>query len=434
MGVNNLLAQLKKLYPKNFSHSYFGMYDALYIEMNPILHKVLRTKNTSQTLVLQTFLNDVKDYLESILKHFLAKRVVCIFDGFASNSKLKEQTNRKKDVLELTSAVNIAHIAPNTKTMIEVEKSVNDVLESTRALFLLHKYEFEIISSNVIGEGEIKLMNHLNTHYEIGKKMAILSVDSDLILLSILSRAQSDITIIFQAKRGSELMLDVKGLCDNIKSTLLNNIRKNPIEYLNKKRTLSNEFLAKIDDRRLLLDYSTVCLFRGNDYLPSLYGSGYLKDFDIYSQAFIYRNLCQDPNIKYLCGLDLIGNVYENSINKAFFETYIWLYQQTINDTFVLYKNVVSTLDKNLIINYIEGLNWCMNLYLNCVYTDFEYECTAKFQNGTSDSINATFICSQFSCLGLEPIIKNKKVTLNIPDESVLRKKHFSDEWIKILY
>jgi hypothetical protein len=311
MGIKNFHKWLKSNIPDIFTTE-LKKYDNIYFDMNACLHLCSYKCNTEDKLI-----KNVSNYIKfMLLKITPLKTVTMVSDGSAPMAKLLLQRKRR---LELSRKIDINSVnpllfTPGTKFMLNLEKLFEKLINEIKEI-----YGVEIILDfNTPGEGEVKIINHIDKK-DNNETHIIISNDADSIVLANLSKNYNMIDIAIKIGNTMEII----------------NIKK-----------ISEKFKYKDD-------FSFLALLNGNDYLPKLGYCNFDKIIDSYK----------------VLNKQIIIN---NTINNKAFKSLIEIIIQKINKGFL--KNYkIKNYESKVYGNYVEGLHWCYATYKNsnCISYDF---------------------------------------------------------------
>jgi len=416
MGIPFFFAQIIKQYPNILLNNNLSKCNRLFIDFNACIHNVSA----------QVISNNPKDYtnldiFNEVIKYTLKIVNICKpsdllylgVDGVANFAKIQQQRRRrylsayrntlindfkKKNGLAFSNWDSNA-ITPGTSFMIELDSFLNNYFKE-------NKFPFKVILSghNQKGEGEHKIIKYIKDNSSSSNENftdIILGLDADLIMLALGCN-----------KSNIYLMREY----DDDKNQ--KNVTKQFVfKYLNidKLRISISQYLYKNDDILYMYDYIFICMFCGNDFLPSLsflkLKNGALDILcDIYKQVFekLQEHLVQNINGKYIINheflvkmLDLFSKIEDNCMkdaieqhkniifnpNKKFntkIEKFIYEYENfplinkfpdvinpnidsnwRLNYYHYLFGSHTTDIMKNSTMNYIEGLLWTANYYFN---------------------------------------------------------------------
>jgi hypothetical protein len=331
MGIDNFHSWLKTEYTDCFVPcDSQNIYDYIYIDVNHLLHHSMNGSSTEEQFIEKLYAS-----LDLLFCNFLAtKKVIIAIDGTSPYSKILLQRKRrlmginKLDMSKLSSI----QLTPGTELTKKINVHLKNYIDKMEQKYLYLDVKFEYISSFVPDEGEIKIFKKMieygsddnyKTHLVVGN-------DADLIVLAVSVKNIQNINILIRHQKATEL-LSVNRLIDKFCKKI-----SNPIVSKNTMRS----------------DFAIISLMLGNDYLPKLkfikYESIWKSYFETKAQL-ITNNIFNKEVL-----MDFTSNLINNIIRKKFNpETY----------------------DKHMVINYLEGLLWCLDMYETgeCSMYDYTY-------------------------------------------------------------
>ena len=335
MGIDNFHNWLKDKYKNCFSKSNSkSKFDYIYIDINHLLHNSMSGIKSEEEFVTRLYKS-----LDLLFCNFLAtKKVIIAIDGTSPYSKIILQRKRrsqglvKLDVNKLTSI----YLTPGTEFMLKVNNYIEEYIKRITKKYQYVNVNFEFISSDIPDEGEIKIFKKMiqhnkedpfNTHLVIGN-------DADLVVLAVALKYTPNIHILVRHQGATEI-LSVDKMIQN---------------FCNK---ISNLVISRNDWRS---DFTLISLMMGNDYLPKL---NYIKYDSIWKTYFSTVDKTKTT---------LISNKhFSETVIKIFFSTLI----NNISKQFQKFNQNKYNEDK--VVNYLEGLLWCLNMYETGVCPMYDY-------------------------------------------------------------
>ena len=333
MGVPSLFAWWVEHYLPNILLSNFimrGQRKILYLDFNGLIHPAVR----NEIIEFSTMITSVTVYLEKVFNSVKPDELYIAVDGVAPAAKMKQQQDRryksakeakfmhdisikyKKPVREIPVDFNM--ISPGTQFMFDLHKHLN--------LFISEKcskgkdwenIKVTLNGADVPGEGEHKIMAEIRTREALNlhETSIIYGLDADLIFLSLLNCPNAflmrenvqfknrDKTDYFDTEKFPFVYLDVKELKTIIVETL------SPKTHIDKlvKKGFKNDIIHESDidllclrhswfsdtaenHKRLIVDYTFICFFLGNDFLPHLPGLK-IKNGSLNEILIIYKKI-----------------------------------------------------------------------------------------------------------------------------------------------
>ena len=255
--------------------------DNLYLDLNCAIHyccrEVLKNEKfslTKQNDIENKMIQFVIQYIEILVEYSKPKKLLYIaIDGPAPKAKLNQQRMRRfkkfydkktsdklknkfKEEINEDSEWDTNAITPGTLFMDKLSKKL-------KSYFINRKIIKVIISdSNIPGEGEHKLLNHLKNNYVSDETNIIYGLDPDLIMLCLIANKPNIYllreTVEFNNKIHVEgynfLYLNI----DNLKTNLLIEIESR----------LGNVLLNEEQKNKIVYDYIFLSFILGNDFIP----------------------------------------------------------------------------------------------------------------------------------------------------------------------
>jgi 5'-3' exonuclease len=241
------------------------IYDAFHsLEKKEIYHS-MNISDIEKNIIEEVVLN-IKKYI-----HFInpSTTIYIAFDGVAPFAKMEQQRTRRyksqylSDLSFMTkkSRWNTASITPGTDFMNNLSVQISQEFMNKEASFGVK--HIVVSGSNVPGEGEHKMYEHLRSTANLDDNIAIYGLDSDLIMLSVFHSIYSKNIYIFR---------EAPVFGDTNKQKYSNNADSKLPLFLNVNklmRSISMEMdCANYYDKYRVFDYVFLCFFLGNDFLP----------------------------------------------------------------------------------------------------------------------------------------------------------------------
>lgn len=266
----------------------------LFLDFNGAIHPAVKA---DPQLLLDNMPAAVCMYLDNLINQCQPTEVYIAIDGVAPRAKMEQQRERRyksamesnylrdlalrtgREALLRKEPVDFNMISPGTKFM--------DDLHEKLIVHIKEKYTKMIVTlngANVAGEGEHKIMDEIRKRNDSeisGNQYIVYGLDADLIFLSMLNKPS-----IFLMREASQFertetigpnfrYFDVGGLTNIIMSFLDPNVL---IEDLHKYGIANAVGGREVGPRpkmlhikkRTLLDYTYLCFFLGNDFIPRL--------------------------------------------------------------------------------------------------------------------------------------------------------------------
>jgi 5'-3' exonuclease len=161
-----------------------------------------------------------------------------------------------------TNVWNTSHITPGTKFMQKLSKQIS-------AYYFLNKNVI-VSGSNDIGEGEQKIFQYIRTHNYGNNYIALYGLDADLIMLSLFHFKLTKNIYIFREepefKQKKQTNKTITISTPPLPIPIQSNMLFIDIELLS--NSVLNEMKCKYNNKQRIYDYIFLCLFFGNDFLP----------------------------------------------------------------------------------------------------------------------------------------------------------------------
>jgi len=411
MGIPAYFSYIVKNHP-NILKKYTDFLDLhkiqnFYLDSNSIIYDCLRNiefkdKKSFETQMISDVCDKILEYI-NIIKP--TNTIFIAFDGVAPLAKMNQQKNRRwkshfeKDILkqigcESSEKWDKTAITPGTKFMTKLNNYIQKFFKNPEKF---NVNNIIISNSNIPGEGEHKLFDHIKHNPDKQAKNVVYGLDADLIMLSINHLPVSEFIYLFRETPEFIKSID-KSLNPNENYIL-------DIPLLATSLTLDLNNYKPVQNKKKLYDYIFICFLLGNDFLPhfpaiNIRTNGIEKIMSAYKST-ISKNLTDGNNInwnqlrkiiQYLADneLDYIKKEYryrekrqsrtlpnknkEEKMKKYLLtpiynrdkEIYInpsedfWeeRYYSTLFHIHPSKDNI-----KAICINYLEGLEWCMKYY-----------------------------------------------------------------------
>lgn len=360
MGIDNFHSWLKSNYKSCFFNCQSkNKFDYIYIDINHLLHNAINgVKNE------QEFIDKLYKSLDILFCNFLpTKKVIIGIDGPSPYSKIILQRKRRLQSLSTLDVDKISSIllTPGTEFMEKVNKNIKIYIEKMETRYKYINITFEYLSTDIPDEGELKIFNKMidNSKLDPFTSHLVIGNDADLVVLAIALKSVPNISILIRHQGCSELLsIDklINKFCTKIPSLII----------------------CKNDWR---LDFTTISLMMGNDYLPKL---NYIKYESVWKSYFSTINDTKQT---------LISNgKFNKSVLQLFFSKLVG------NLSLKFQKFNENTYNKDVVVNYLEGILWCLNMYQNgkCPMYDYIYKFKSSpaptdidyFLTNTNENIN----------------------------------------------
>jgi hypothetical protein len=322
-----------------------------------------------------------KYILEYIINHIniyqvdLIKTIYIVFDGIPTMAKIIEQKKRKyqryiKDIQKQQIFESESKLFDSNRILFEENKisisipsldEINKLISSDDFKISLKNLcpnliSYEISFTNENGEGETKMISHINLHKKLGS-YTIFSPDSDLIILCMIQQnlfSKIDTNTTFSIVRSVQSTYEIIKI-DEFNSNLF--------------KFISSEKNKDYDKFMIIRDISFLLTFFGNDFIPKIASLNMYNGINIicyiynkYLFQYCYTNkylLFEDKSQIKISYKNLSLILYELSLNenKLIYETY---YAKTYKN--FSYINKLFQLDNSLyfvdkIFSYMKNFN-----------------------------------------------------------------------------
>lgn len=427
MGIIGCFSQFVRKYPQIIFFNEEQHIDNLYFDFNGIIHqsvkKYIDELNSKDIYVEDEALEKkmykkITEYTDKILDLIKPKSLVYIaIDGPAPRAKMNQQRQRRykssyekrlikeeKDKLKMKKSMiewDTNAITPGTRFMYKLTHSlkryINRKITSQRERASTNvkpnsDIEYILSSSNEVGEGEHKILDHIRGLKD-NIKIAIYGLDADLIMLSMASRYSNILLLRENVAINRTVRLDDSEFkylnIDLLKDCICQDISKKIEEEITEKQ-------AFIDD------YIFLCFLLGNDFLPhfpsikikegglDLIVNKYVKLYKRNKRHILKNNLTIDYGMfKYLINNIAYGEVYGLKILhdrylkkkhpyndskdvkpldliqviKDTQEDTLRLHEDGFKERYYSYYFDDDVNIRDICLNYIEGLSWVLKYY-----------------------------------------------------------------------
>lgn len=255
--------------------------DNLYLDLNCAIHyccrQVLKDIDFNKAIQQETEYKMIKfviKYIEILIEYAKPKKLLYIaIDGSAPKAKLNQQRMRrfkkfydidKLNEIKIENNIPLDEsivwdtnaITPGTLFMDKLSKQLKSYFSKNRS------YKVIISDSNIPGEGEHKLLEHLRNNYVNNEFSMIYGLDADLIMLCLIANKPN----IFLLRETVEF--DNKIHVDGYKFLYLNinNLKKNLLLEIEER--LGEIHLTMEQKDNIVNDYIFISFILGNDFIP----------------------------------------------------------------------------------------------------------------------------------------------------------------------
>jgi len=253
----------------------------LYLDLNCAIHyccrEVLKDVNFNKSIqndLEEKMINFVIKYIEILVEYSKPTKLLYIaIDGSAPKAKLNQQRMRRFKKFYEKNEISLIKKRNNIKEDLNDEWDTNAITPGTlfmdklsiklKSYFSKRKHFKIIISdSNIPGEGEHKLLEHIRNTYTDKEYNVIYGLDADLIMLCLIANKPNIYllreTVEFDNKIHVEGFKFLYLSIDNLKKNLLNEICER----------LGEVYLNKEQKDKIVYDYIFLSFILGNDFIP----------------------------------------------------------------------------------------------------------------------------------------------------------------------
>ncbi|KAF9305673.1 hypothetical protein BGZ74_009316 [Mortierella antarctica] len=256
-------------------------FDSVFIDVNCILHPVLRSSKTETHFVKKLF-----RILDSLLDQFVPGRICYLsIDGPAPLAKMLTQKSRRlSKSVSKSKGMSSLQATPGCPFMTRVEQYLSyytvRYLQQRRNQGISPDLKFVIDHSNNPGEGESKIIENivLQAANIRERPCAIVSMDSDAVLQAI-ALGMPNIHVVRKDGPSPGTVLSIDKFMHALEQTFPG------------------------ESNRVRLDFCALCLFRGNDYLRGM-SVGLEKLWKAYLYTRLVDPLIQSRKSKFLIETD----------------------------------------------------------------------------------------------------------------------------------
>jgi ADP-ribose pyrophosphatase YjhB (NUDIX family) len=240
-----------------------------------------------------------------------------------------------------TKSIGQASLTPGSILMIELKEKIKNWAEEKykKGLFK-DDLSFFISGSDEVGEGEIKILNHISSLKEQRRESyGIISPDSDIILMALSCLSKENILVLAPTRSGKSF------LC-------ISKVRF--LEHFNEiiPSKACNSFITNAVDE-MCLDFVLISLLKGNDYIPGV--SRWTK-FHVVYQNYIHLKKNNQSLLQY-------------STNKK------WtLNLETLSKIHSKEPKAPDSMKYDKTKKYLTALMWNFEMYASCGCTDYKQE------------------------------------------------------------
>lgn len=333
MGILNFHKSIKEHHPGSFAPEFLPTYDHVYIDINFALHYCAYNVNTKIGI-----LNKLTKFIENVVQETCPRKsVVFAADGAAPLAKLLLQRKRR-------SAVDASSIS---KANEQTDQEFSTLMFTAGTIFMKNinieldqffKYLKSTYLVDVIfldpkaNEAELKLKHQIDLNMKNNENDTHVVVTNDSDVIVMLATTKYFYNTYVYIKSFSSEFVSIGKLID-----------------------LHTDKFGMSENCGL--DFAAVNIFLGNDYLPKLKFVSFTKIWTCYKNIVAYH-----PQ----------GLVVNNLINVTFLKKMLFVFLGFVKPSFINKITAKNTFG-DIYANYLDGYNWCMNMYNSGVCTRFNY-------------------------------------------------------------
>ena len=255
------------------------------IEMNPLLHSNVRYCKSPAHFVAKVC-SSLDHLLEEINP---TETLIFVFDGPAPFAKLQTQRNRRE------SSPESSLLTPGTDFMDSMCDLVLFYILQRIKRPKFQNIKVYISGSRCPGEGELKIVNWVNTIMpNPTDSLIVCGTDSDLLIQAINFPSVDNLIIYQYGSDNSNMFCEMSMLTKEIGKGILSlssaddsnkNISKVPMP---KNKTMDYFKSGYFSSKQFRLDIAFLFIIHGNDYLPKLRGVNFGRSLYVYSEVIKY--------------------------------------------------------------------------------------------------------------------------------------------------
>jgi 5'-3' exonuclease len=309
----------------------------LFLDLNGAIHPAVKS---DLNMPRENMTTAVCQYLDNIVKTCNPHEIYIAIDGVAPRAKMEQQRERRyKSALESKYLQDLAlrtgnedliriepvdfnMISPGTQFMAELHQKLREHI----AGYIERHIPVTLSDANVPGEGEHKIMAEIRKRTCTTDQFIVYGLDADLIFLSMINRPS--IFLLREASNfdnekekghGMFKYFDINGLVEILSTvlnptTLISELIKFGINNSVNGYESDQKPKKSFNKKRALIDYTYICFFLGNDFIPRL-PCLRIRDDALADLIILYKEIrwSQDD---YLINDDL-------TVNTVFLQKYI---------------------------------------------------------------------------------------------------------------
>ncbi|CCH46557.1 5'-3' exoribonuclease 1 [Wickerhamomyces ciferrii] len=298
--------------------------DNLYIDMNCIFHICLRDAKSEKD-----FKDLILAHLQMVTAAYCPHKLLYIaIDGVPPLGKLKGQALRRQSYIKSGNGIDPNALTPGTEFMNMLSQFITKCTGSHLPK-LSSNVKVIISDSNVPGEGEFKIVNHIREQ-DIDMKVVIYGIDADLIALS-LSLKQRQVFLARQKyKRG--VTTSRSRQCEYLIVSSLKNKFLEPY---------SNEQKSSLNTTNILKDIVLLLILLGNDFLPKPEGL-YVNSDTYYELSWFLQRFHREENKTIIKDNRIDTDVFTKFLKKFIEFDFQTFDESTIMDQKVIDEKIIS--------------------------------------------------------------------------------------------
>ena len=314
------------------------IYNNIYIDVNYLLHTSIFKSYTEEIFKDTLFKN-----LDILLSNYVAtKRIILAVDGSSPYAKILLQRKRRQlsqvnsQVQPASNKLSSMNLTTGTDFMKKIDNYLKEYATRLKQNYKFLQPEIILIPSSEPNEGEIKLFKKVLDYGKLDLKEThlIIGNDADLVLLAMSVKPITNMYILIRLNKKSHILSINKMITNNFKNRQ---------------------------------DFVILSMFMGNDYLPKLKFMNFDRLWRVYTRT-------NQINIKKHTLLD------NKTFNKEHLIKYFTNLVLDLPKRYIKFS--IQNYNKEKIINYLEGVLWCYNMYSSGVCTMYDY--IYKFKTSVS--------------------------------------------------
>lgn len=317
MGIPSYFSYIIKNYNniiQNPAHVLSNLkFTSLYMDCNSIIYDVVHAIESEPPLSESLTLNEVEDHIimrvilqiETYISFISPTGTVFIaFDGVAPMAKMEQQRTRRSKAAFMESIDfdgGTSHIKINSSNKFSTTAItpgthfMQKLSDATKSYFENRRHHI-VSASDVVGEGENKMFQHLRDYCTKDDVIAVYGLDADLIMLSLFHCDLCSNIFIYReapAFAGSYIHID-----PNCKIYLM--------DILKLSGAIIQEMNVKNSSKNLIQDYMFLCFILGNDFMPHFPALN-IRTHGIQILLDLYRNIIgKFANRRLICNKKIV--------------------------------------------------------------------------------------------------------------------------------